>query len=44
MTRAISACSGAIQVELSKTVSRAARMAASDSTGIGRVSWIAAGF
>jgi len=30
--------------ELSRTVSRAARRAASDSTGIGRDSWMAAGF
>jgi hypothetical protein len=44
MTRAISVCSGPIQVEFSRTVSRAARMAASDSTGIGRDSWMAAGF
>ncbi len=44
MTRAISACRGAIQLELSITFSRAARMAASDSTGMGRESWKAAGF
>jgi hypothetical protein len=44
MTRAISNCSGAIQVEFSSTFSRAARSAASVSTGIGRGSWRAAGF